>query len=108
MPILLKELLRELEHEKKDGMIHVEEWRISEVEYLHNMEFDFIDDYKMSTSKPPIITIYKKEETDETTKKPTEYFYIDEVNKAIKRFKDFCDVINYFDTYIQPEFDKKR
>ena len=109
MPILLKELLQDIDHAKKDGMIHVEDWRMPDVEHLHNMGFDFEDDYKMSTDKPPYITVYKKEEpAKEGEDKPKEFFYIEEPSKSVKRFEKFNDVIKFFDTYSQPILDKRR
>ncbi len=48
----------------------------------------------------------KKKEIDEASKKQTSYFYVEEPQRGTKRFKDFNDVIEYFDAYSQPEIDK--
>ena len=108
MPILLQELLKLMENEKKDGLVHIEDWRLPEVDYLFNMGFEFEDDYRMSTPKEPHIVVYKKEETDNSTGKKSEAYFIEEPNKSIKKIKDFKDVINFFDTYSQPILDKRR
>ena len=69
------------------------------------MGFEMENDFYMNTSKDPKMKIYKKKEADEN-KKQTSYYYIEEKNRSIKRFKTFNDVIEYFDHYEQPDFDK--
>lgn len=118
--ISLIELLHSVEEENKSGLINIDSWRWPDVDHLVTMGFDFSDDYHMTTSKEPKITIYKKKEKEETGKENTHlkgknksdkdnvYFYVEEENKLKKRFKDFNDVIDYFDTYEQPEIDKNK
>lgn len=104
MPILLKELLNAIDKENKSGMICIDNWKLNEVEYLHNVGFIFEDDFKMSTPKPPIISIYKKKD-DAADKKSKGTFYLEEPDKSVKTFKDFKDMISYFDQYEQPSVD---
>lgn len=109
MPILISELLHSIDNAKKDGLVHIDDWKLSDVDYLHNMGFNFDDDYKMSTPKEPIITIYKKE--DEQVKEgqdPKSMYHIEEKGKSLKKFEKFTDIINFFDNYAQPEIDKRR
>jgi len=106
--ILLKELLDLEDHPKKNGMLHVEEWKLPEVEYLHNVGFDFLDDYKMGIDKSPYLTIYKNENETNEKGKPNVFFTIEEKGKSNKTFKEFGDVINYFDTFQQHEIDKRK
>ena len=105
--ILLKELLHSINKENETGMIHIDSWRLPEVDYLHNMGFIFEDDFKMSTPKPPIISIYKKKDESED-EKSNEKFYLEEPNKSVKTFEEFKDVISFFDNYEQPAIDKRK
>ena len=105
--ISLTELIHGIDKENKDGFIKVDDWRWPDVEHLVNMGFEFSDDYTMITTKPPKLKIYKKKDKDENNKS-TSYFYIEEDDRPQKRFKTFNDVIDYFDTYSQPELDKNK
>jgi hypothetical protein len=104
--ILLKELLDSIDKDNKSGMICIDNWKLSEVEYLHNVGFIFEDDYKMSTPKPPIISIYKKKDSADD-KKSKGTFYLEEPDKSIKTFNEFKDMISYFDNYSQSEIDDR-
>ena len=104
--ISLTELLHSIDEENKDGLVPIDDWRWPDVDHLVTMGFKFIDDHHMRTEKPPKITISKKKSLDETTGKKDSYFYIEEPKKAVKRFKTFNDVIDFFDGYQQPELDK--
>jgi hypothetical protein len=107
--IKLTELMHSIKNEEQSNLISVDDWRWPDVEHLVNMGFEFGDDYTMITTKTPKLKIYKKKDTDEN-KKITSYFYIEEEDKdrKPKRFKTFNDVIDYFDTYSQPELDKNK
>lgn len=104
--ISLMELLHAIDEENKEGFVPIDEWRWPDVDHLVTMGFKFIDDHHMQTEKPPKITIFKKKNLDETTGKKGSSFYIEEPKKAVKRFKTFNDVIDFFDGYKQPELDK--
>jgi hypothetical protein len=99
--ISLTELLHSIDKENKDGFVNIDNWRWTDVDHLITMGFDFGDDYHFNTNKDPKITIYKKREKDKDGKRQ-EYFYIEEKDRATKRFKTFNDVIEYFDNYEQP------
>jgi hypothetical protein len=101
----LMELLHTMDAENKDGLVNVDDWRWPDVDHLITMGFEFGDDHHLQTNKEPRITIYKKKEKDKDGKK-TQYFYVEEQGREKKRFKNFNDVIDYFDTYSQPELDK--
>lgn len=104
--ILLKELLHSITNEKKEGLINLDGWRWPDVDHLITMGFEFGDDYHMSTNKDPIMTIYQKKDKDPESDEEENYFYIEEKGREKKRFKTFGDLIDYFDTYSQPEIDK--
>ena len=106
--IKLTELLNTVDSEKSKGLINVDDWRWPDVDHLVTMGFEFGDDHHLVTGKEPHITIYKKKDTDESTGKTEEYFYVEEENRKPKRFKNFNEVIDYFDTYSQPEIDKNK
>ncbi len=109
--ISLIELLHSVDQENKDGFINIDDWRWPDVDHLATMGFEFDDDYHMTTKKDTKedgggkITIYKKKAMDEGNKSQV-YFFIEEEGRATKRFKDFNSVIDYFDTYSQPDIDK--
>ena len=98
--IYLKEILNVINKEKEDGFINLEDWRWTDIEHLLSMGFDIVDDYTLKTKKKPDLIIYKKKNTPEEKSK----FYIVEPNKPLKRFETFNDVIDYFDSYQQLEF----
>lgn len=102
----LIELLNTIDKEVKEGLVNIDSWRWPDVDHLMTMGFKLQDDYHLQTEKPPKITIYKKKEKDESTGKQTAYFYIEEPQKKLKRFQTFNDVIDFFDTYQQPELEK--
>ena len=106
--ITLKEILHTIGEEKKSGLINIDDWKWTEVDHLATMGFGFDSDYYMRTNKDPIMKIYKKKETDPETGKEEEFFYLEEEKKSVKRFKSFNDLIDFFDTYEQPEIDKNK
>lgn len=107
----LTEIINASEIEKSSGYINLDDWRWPDVDYLVSMGFSFQDDHKMisdlSTDKDGKnkITIYKKKDKDSDNKTYI-FFFIDEPERGIKRFRSFNDVIDYFDHYSQPIFDK--
>lgn len=110
--MLLTELLHTMDKESKDGLINLDDWRWSEMEHLGDMGFEFRDDYHMSTPTrgdpdSPHITVYKKKEVDENGK-DKEFFYLKEPKQPTKRFKEFSEIIEFFDKYPQPEIDKNK
>jgi hypothetical protein len=104
--IKLVELLNTVNAEGKEGLINIDDWRWPDVDHLVNMGFEFGDDFHLNTGKDPKITIYKKKDKDESTGNMHDFFYVEEEKRKPKRFKAFNDVIDYFDTYSQPELDK--
>lgn len=101
----LSELLHSVDEEKKSGLVKIDDWRWPDVDHLVTMGFKFKDDHHLQTEKAPKITIYKKKEKGDDDKEQT-FFFIEEPKKKLKRFKTFNDVIDFFDTYPQPELDK--
>lgn len=105
-PMKLTELLNTIDAEAEKGLVNIDDWRWPDVDHLITMGFKFKDDHHLETEKPPKMVIYKKKGLDEATGKNTTHFYIEEPKKKLKRFKTFNDVIDFFDTYQQPDLDK--
>ncbi len=103
--IKLTELIHSMDSENKEGLINIDDWKWPDVDHLVSMGFEFADDNKLTTNKPPIITIYKKKDKNEKNEQ-AEFFFIEEKDREKKRFVAFNDVIEYFDHYSQPEIDK--
>jgi hypothetical protein len=104
--ITLLELLHTLGEEKQSGLIPIDDWRWPDVDHLATMGFKFDGDYYMRTDKEPYMKVYKKKEEDPSTGKKIVWFFLEEEKKPVKRFKNFNDLIDFFDTYQQPEIDK--
>lgn len=102
----LIEIINSINKENKDNLVNVDDWRWPDIDHLLTMGFDISDDFHLKTKRPPEITIYcKKEMVDGKEEK---VFYIQEKEKDNKRFRKFNDVIDYFDTYSQPDLDKNK
>lgn len=102
----LIELLHSIDKESKSGFVNVDDWRWPDIDHLIAMGFDFADDYHLKTNRDPKITIYCKKENEDGD--DIKIFYVEEEGKKQRRFKSFNDVIDYFDTYSQPELDKNK
>ena len=108
--ISLTELLKHIHKKEQNGLVAIEEWRWPDVDHLASMGFEFGDEYHLITPREPKISVCKKTEIDDTTGKEKDYYYVEEEEKGRekKRFGSFKDLIDYFDTYEQPEIDKYR
>jgi hypothetical protein len=111
--ISLLELMHSAEKHTKDGLIAIDDWRWPDVDHLMTMGFIMADDYRMITKTSTTedgsnkITIYRKKDKD-ADGKIQKFFILEEPNRQTKRFRNFNDVIDYFDTYEQPACDKDR
>lgn len=105
MKLKLTELLHVVKKEKEEGLVNIDDWRWPDVDHLHTMGFEFADDHHMVTGKDPKIIIYKKKDKG-ADGKIQEFFFVEEPKKQPKRFQKFNDVIDFFDSYPQPEIDK--
>jgi len=103
--IRLTELIHSLDDKKNEGLVNIDDWRWPDVDHLVTMGFEFADDYRLTTGKEPLLTVYKKKDKD-TSGKESEYFFVEESERGIKRFAKFNEIIDYFDHYEQPEIDK--
>jgi len=103
----LTELLHIMDEESKDGFVNIDNWRWPDVDHLATMGFEFGDDFHMHTQKDPKITIYKKKDKNDKGKL-VPFFFVEEKKRKLKRFETFNDVIDYFDTYVQPEVDRNK
>jgi hypothetical protein len=106
--IKLVEILNRIDSENEKGLINIEDWRFPDVDHLSNMGFEFKDDFRLQTPQEPKITVYKKKDMDETNGQPHDFFFVEEKDRKNKRFKTFNDVMDYFDIYVQPYYDKHR
>ena len=97
----LTEILHTVSNEKEQGLINVDDWKMMDADHLKSMGFEFDGDYQMSL-KSPEIKVYKK-------KFPQgEFFVVKAEDQQPQVFKEFEEVINFFDHYSQPEIDKER
>lgn len=103
----LIELLHSIEKQNKDGLVNIDDWRWPDVDHLISMGFEFMDDYRFQTNRDPKIIVYRKKESNQDGEK-IDFFYVEEDGKKMRRFETFNDVIDYFDTYSQPELDKNK
>lgn len=92
-------------NQKEKGLIPIDDWKFNEVEHLATMGFDFNSDFYMQTNKEPEMKVYKKNEIGPDGKEKS-FFYLEEPKRAIKKFPDFNDLIDFFDNYSQPSIDK--
>lgn len=97
----LAEILHVISDEKQTGLINIDDWKWADADHLKTMGFEFDGDYVMSLKSPPI-HIYKKKQPE------GECFFIEEKGKPTKACRNFDEVVQYFDTYSQPEIDKER
>lgn len=108
--ISLLEILHTIEDEKKSGLIPIDKWNWSEADHLATMGFNFTNDCKMQTDKPPYMTVYKKKDdipdgTQSGSPNKNASFYLEEREKTTKKFKEFNDLIEFFARYPQEEID---
>ncbi len=101
--IKLTELLHSINTENKDGLVPIDDWKLPHIEHLIDMGFEIMDDHHINTPKDPKISVYKKKGLDEANGKKTEYFFVEEPKRGIRKFGTFDEVIIYFDHYEQPE-----
>lgn len=105
--ISLLKILKEVLENKDNEFVPLDEWKWNEVDYLANMEFQMDGEYNMITTSPPYFKVYLKKEKNEEGKE-VRFYYLEEKKKetSTKRFRKFNDLIDYFDTYSQPEIDQ--
>lgn len=96
----LTEILHTLSDEKEQGLVNVDDWKWADADHLRSMGFEFDGDYIMSL-KDPSITVFKR-------KLPSGECFVVKDKKETRYFKDFDQVIDFFDKYSQPEIDKER
>lgn len=97
----LSEILHTIHDENKKGLINVDDWKWADADHLRTMGFDFDGDYVMSLKEEPHIRVWKQ-------KLPQGECFVVEDEKGKRVFRDFEQVIKYFDSYPQPEIDKER
>lgn len=87
--------------EKEKGLVHIDDWKMTEADHLKTMGFDFDGDFTMSMKNPPMRVYKQKTQIGEC-------FVIEEEKKPRRTFKDFEDLVHYFDHYSQPEIDRQK
>lgn len=97
----LTEILHTVKDEEEKGLVNVDDWKWADADHLKTMGFDFDGDYAMSM-KQPQITVSKQ-------KLPQgECYVVKAEDKKPVIFKNFEEVVKFFDKYPQPEIDKQR
>lgn len=102
MMLKLLEILHIVSDEKKAGLINIDDWKMTEADHLKTMGFEFDGDYHMSL-KNPDLKVYKKKFEGKG-----ECFVIEGDDKKPRAFPDFDQLVQYFDSYSQPEIDKEK
>ena len=93
--ISLKEILHTVESEKKQELIPHEKWTIVETDHLFDMGFKPNGTFCMGLENPPML-VYRKKDG----------FYLkDGKKKQNFVFKEFDQLVNYFDNYKQDSKD---
>lgn len=131
----LLEILHSIAEEKKKGHVPIDDWKLSEAEYLFEMGFKATDEYNFTLDGKPRIIIFKKKQKDDITGEVSEYYFLDDRTNVdvhgnaidnkknvtneddsvddnlpkvtkIKRFKTFEEIEKYFNQYSQPDLEK--
>jgi len=108
--IFIKELLNSIENDKKNGLVNIDDWKLSELQYLTDMKFNINGDYTLEM-KNPNFTVCKKKDGAGGIYFQLEEELLDENHettdkKQIKMFRTLDEMQNFFDTYRQPEIEK--
>jgi hypothetical protein len=98
----LSEVLHMVRDDKQRGLVNLDDWKWADLDHLKSMGFEFDGDYTVSLQDPKI-KIYKNKSPD-----GREVFVVDDKDKGKKTFNEFNDIIEFFDTYSQPDIDKER
>lgn len=97
----LLELLHVMSDEKTKGLINIDDWKMTEADHLKTMGFEFDGDYHMSLQSPEL-KVYKKKFSQ------GECFVVEGDDRSPRAFPDFDQLVQYFDSYSQPEIDKEK
>lgn len=89
--ISLKEIIHSVEEEKKSGLINVEDWTLTETDYLSDIGFKPNGDFAMGLENPPLM-VFRKEDG---------FHLKDGKKKTHLLFKKFEDMMEHFDSYEQ-------
>ena len=96
----LTELLHIVGDEKKKGLINIDDWKFNDAAHLKDMMFEFDGDYVMTLDEPHM-RVYKK-------KTPQGECFFLEDKDGVRIFREFEQVVQFFDHYPQPEIDKQK
>lgn len=98
----LSEVLHMVRDEHQKGLVNLDDWKWADLDHLKTMGFEFDGEYTVSLEHPNI-KIYKRKNPD-----GKEVFIVEDEDKGTKSFNEFDDIIQFFDSYTQPEIDKER
>jgi len=103
--IRLSEIIKSIEEEEQSGLVQLDDWKLSEVDYLIDMGFDQDGEHKMSLHEPEM-TIYKKKGvthklTNEIQAVGEGYVVEDKSKKKSHVFPTFKHMVEFFDNYEQ-------
>ena len=104
------ELLHTSNQADEENFVPIDEWDWNEVDHLATMGFSFDGEYHMRL-KSPKMAIYKKNEgrkkdpLSATNKEEETPFYLEDPTGKHK-FRNFHQLMSFFDTYEQKDLNK--
>jgi hypothetical protein len=103
--IKLKSILESLENEKNSDLILLDDWKLTEIDYLMDMGFNQDGDYSLTLNKPKI-KVYKKKKINHKLSTDLHalgegYIIEDEEKNKKYIFPTFGKMVNFFDNYEQ-------
>ena len=101
----LSEILRSSDEEESQGLIDLDDWKLSEVDYLTDMGFDMAGACKMELMNPELV-VYKKKGVKHQLPKDVQavgegYVIEDNSRKKTHTFATFKQMVEFFDNYQQ-------
>lgn len=101
----LSEILHSIEDEESQGLIDLDDWKLSEIDYLTDMGFDFDGNYKMRLQNPEM-SVYKKKGMQHQLPKDIMavgegYVLEDKAKNKTHDFTTFKQMVEFFDNYQQ-------
>ena len=103
--IKLREILNQMQQNEEAGLIPIDDWRMSEVDYFTDIGFNQDGDSALRLNNPQIKVYKKKGLTHELTRDVQavgEGYVVEDITKKKKyTFPTFKKMIEYFDNYEQ-------
>lgn len=101
----LSEIIRSIDEDEAQGMIDLDDWKLSEIDHLTDMGFDMNGTYKMELLNPELI-VYKKKGIKHQLPNDVQavgegYVLEDKARDKTHTFATFKQMVEFFDNYEQ-------